>query len=227
VTVPTWLQLLSLVWIAASLLSAACIAADLFRRPQPMAIMALVWPLTALYWGPIGLAAYAGFGRAPARASPGGGHGHRRKEPPLWPSLLKGASHCGAGCALGDLAGEWLVFGAGLTLAGSVLWADFLADFALAYLLGVVFQFFSIAPMRGLGLADGLAAAVKADSISIAAFEIGMFAFMGVSHGLLVPGLTPASLTYWFMMQIAMMVGFLTSLPANALLLRLGWKEAM
>jgi hypothetical protein len=225
--VPAWLQLLSLFWIAASLLSAAAIAADLFHRPQPMAIMALVWPITALYWGPVALAAYAGFGRAPEQRSHGASRRHRGKRPGFWQSLLKGASHCGAGCALGDLGGEWLVFGAGLTLAGSVLWADFFADFVLAYLLGIVFQFLSIAPMRGLGLGEGLGAAVKADSISIAAFEIGMFAFMAISHGLLVPSLMPTSPSYWFMMQIAMMIGFLTSLPANALLLRLGWKEAM
>lgn len=107
-----------------------------------------------------------------------------------------------------------------------MLWADYLVDFVFAYLFGILFQFFSIAPMRGLGLRDGLIAAIKADTISIVAFEIGMFAWMGLAHRLF-PHLTPENGTYWFMMQIAMMVGFVTTYPANWLLVRSGVKEAM
>jgi hypothetical protein len=58
-------------------------------------------------------------------------------------------------------------------------------------------------------------------------FGCGMFASMAVSHGLPFPRLGPDHLDYWFMMQIAMMVGFLTTMPANALLVRAGLKEAM
>jgi hypothetical protein len=32
---------------------------------------------------------------------------------------------------------------------------------------------------------------------------------------------------FWFMMQIAMIAGFLTSLPANAWLILKGWKDKM
>jgi len=32
---------------------------------------------------------------------------------------------------------------------------------------------------------------------------------------------------FWFMMQIAMIAGFFTSLPANAWLIRKGWQEKM
>ena len=32
---------------------------------QKMPIMNVVWPLTALYWGPLGLIFYGWFGRAP------------------------------------------------------------------------------------------------------------------------------------------------------------------
>jgi len=34
-------------------------------RRQKMAIMDAVWPLTLLYWGPLGLPIYLWFGRAP------------------------------------------------------------------------------------------------------------------------------------------------------------------
>ena len=60
---------------------------------------------------------------------------------------------------------EWTVFLTGITLAGLALWLEYVADFLLAYLLGIALQRFSIAPLRGLGLKEGLIAAVKADTL--------------------------------------------------------------
>lgn len=40
------------------MLCAAVIAADLVRRPQRMAVMNPVWPINALYLGPVALWAY-------------------------------------------------------------------------------------------------------------------------------------------------------------------------
>ena len=53
-----------------------------------------------------------------------------------------------------------------------------------------------------------------------------MFAWMAFSHQVLFPRLEPVNATYWFMMQIAM-IGFVTTLPANALLVRTGIKQAI
>jgi hypothetical protein len=47
----------------------------------------------------------------------------------FWQTTFVGDSHCGAGRTVGDFAGEWLVFLTGLTVAGSVLWADYVIDF--------------------------------------------------------------------------------------------------
>lgn len=220
--VPSWLRILSILFIVSALLTTLLVILDLRARPQPMWIMNLVWPLTTLYMGPIGLWMYHGIGRAPTD----GGH-HHHDDPPLWQSALKGATHCGAGCAVGDLIGEWLVFFAALTVLGSTLLAKYAAGFLFAYVIGIFFQYFSIAPMRGLGLGEGIVAAVKADTLSLLAYEIGMFGWMAVSGVILLPGLEPTSWTYWFMMQVAMMLGLLTTMPVNAWLIRRGVKEAM
>jgi hypothetical protein len=37
----------------------------------------------------------------------------------------------------------------------------------------------------------------------------------------------PNMAVFWFMMQIAMMIGWATSYPANIWLIRKGWKEKM
>jgi hypothetical protein len=204
--------------MASVLLGAVCalgLAGAVIRRPQPMWIMNLVWPLSGLYAGPLVIWLYV---LTEARG---------RTKPPLWRSALVGTAHCGAGCALGDMIGDQLVFRLHLTLFGQPLYATFAAAFVLAYGFGIVFQFFAIAPMRHLGVAEGLIAAVKADTASLLAFEVGMFAWMALVQDVLAPGLTPDHWRYWAMMQVAMLLGVLTALPVNAWLIKAGVKEAM
>ncbi|HEX3831569.1 MAG TPA: DUF4396 domain-containing protein [Solirubrobacteraceae bacterium] len=140
-----------------------------------------------------------------------------------------GVSHCGAGCTLGDIVGAWLVFVVGWELLGLALPAEYIADFSLAFALGIVFQYFSIASMRGLGLRDGIIAAVKADALSLISFEVGLFGWMAVIQLVLFthPHLHPDHAAYWLLMQVGMILGFVTAYPVNVWLIRRGVKEAM
>lgn len=84
--------------------------------------------------------------------------------------------------------------------------------------------------MRGLSAGEGILASMRADTISIAAFQVGMYAWMALSRFAIFPEanrIQPNMAVYWFMMQIAMMVGWVTSYPANVWLIRRGWKEKM
>ena len=224
---PFWLSEAAVIFLSLSGILALVIATDiLFGRRQKMMVMNFVWPITALWSGPVGFYVYWTIGRQPHGHEHGENNGNGGK--PFWHSVLTGTSHCGAGCTVGDLAGEWIVFLGGLTLAGSVLWANYAVDFACAYLAGIVFQYYSIAPMRGLSGWPGIKAALKADTISLVAYEIGMFAWMGLTSQVFFhPHLEPTEAAYWFMMQVAMFVGFLTAYPANVWLIRKGLKEAM
>ncbi len=224
------LEALAFVYICLSIGAALLVLADIFLlgRRQPMGVMDAVWPLTMLYWGPLGLPFYFGFGRAaPARtpmSDPADGHG--RAETPMWRAVFKGAAHCGAGCALGDFAAEWIALGLGFVLFGSALAGRLTLSFVLAYAAGIVFQYFAIAPMQGLGLRAGVTAAIKADTLSLIAYEIGMFAWM-IYRAFAWPALQPADWSYWLMMQVAMVLGFATTYPVNWLLIRSGIKEKM
>jgi hypothetical protein len=224
---PFWLQILAVIHVILSMLAALLVTGDIFMngRRQKMAIMDAVWPLTTLYWGPLGLVFYLWFGRAAAmgREAPAV---HSRGETPMWQATFKGATHCGAGCALGDFVGEWLAFATGFALFGSVFAGKLVLAFLLAYLAGIVFQYFSVVPMRHLGFGQGVVAALKIDTLSIAAYEIGMFVVMGLT-ALVLPDLAPTTWTYWFMMQIAMVLGFATTYPVNWWLIRRGTKEKM
>jgi putative flippase GtrA len=93
----------------------------------------------------------------------------------------------------------------------------------------MVFQYFSIKPMRNLSPIQGIWAAIKADTFSISAFQLGMYGWMALVFFVLFPHphLHPNQPQYWFMMQVAMICGFVTSYPMNRLLIKMGWKEVM
>jgi hypothetical protein len=148
---------------------------------------------------------------------------------PRWVTMSIEVSHCGSGCVLGDVISEFAVFALGLTIAGLALGAEYIGDYIVALAFGIIFQYFAIAPMRGLGLKDGLTAAAKADFISLTAFEVGLFGWMAVMAFVLFPAhhLMPNSAAYWLLMQVGMMVGFFTSWPANVWLLKRGIKMPM
>ncbi len=83
--------------------------------------------------------------------------------------------------------------------------------------------------MRGLGLRDGVREALKADTLSLLSFEVGLFGVMAVMQLVLFtdPHLDAHHAAYWLLMQIGMIVGFLTAYPVNVWLIRRGIKEAM
>lgn len=226
---PGWLTVLAWITLALAFLSAAVILYDIFVRGyrQKMWIMEAVWPITALYLGPLGVIGYRRWGRP---SSPR--HQRQTGQQPDYGEPVSvgiGVSHCGAGCTLGDIIGEWAIFAAGVLLAGATLWPEYIADYTLAFTIGIAFQYFSIAPMRGLGFRDGIIAALKADTLSLTAFEVGLFGWMALTYFVLFPAphLKPDQPAYWLLMQIGMTIGFLTSYPANVWLIRRGIKEAM
>jgi hypothetical protein len=217
---PTWLTVLAWIYLAICFGCAAVIVYDIFvnGRRQPMGVMNAVFPITALYFGPLALAFYWRWGRA--------GLGKK----PWWAMMATEVSHCGSGCVLGDVISEFAIFALALTIAGSTLAAEYVGDYVLALAFGIVFQYFAIAPMRGLGLKDGLQAAAKADFISLTFFEVGLFGWMAVMTFVLFPAphnLAPSSASFWLLMQTGMIVGYATSWPANVWLVSRGIKVPM
>jgi hypothetical protein len=233
--IPAWLHALSIASLLLALACAVAIAADVFRHPQHMWIMNLVWPIAALFGSVFALAGYFKYGRL-------GTHHKMAGQPkkPFAASVGEGATHCGAGCTLGDICAEALAYAfpavavwfGWQTLFSEKMFAVWILDFILAFAFGIVFQYFAIAPMRGLSFWPGVKAALKADTLSLTAWQVGMYGFMAIAQfylfrRLLGVTLEPDSAEFWFMMQIAMIAGFFTSYPVNWWLIRAGIKEAM
>lgn len=233
-TVPTWLHLLASISLGLAALCALIIALDIVHgHRQNMWIMNMVWPITALWAGPLALIAYFKVGRLATRAQVEAARARDEQPPskakPFWESVGVGVTHCGAGCTLGDLAAEWLVVLVPITLFGQHVFGTWALDFVLALLIGIAFQYFTIAPMRDLSVGKGIVAALKADTLSLTAWQVGMYGWMALALFVFYSeaALPKSGPTFWFMMQIAMICGFLTSYPVNWWLLRKGLKEAM
>jgi hypothetical protein len=234
--VPAWLTVVAWVYLSVCFCCAGIITYDIAvdHRRQPMGVMNFVYPITALYFGPFALAFYWRWGRAvPRTATPPmsmSRAGVSRAARPWWVTMAVEVSHCGSGCVLGDVISEFVIFWLAITIAGATLGAEYVGDYVLALAFGIVFQYFAIAPMRGLGLKDGLIAAAKADFISLTAFEAGLFGWMAVMAFVLFPAphqLMPNSAAFWLLMQVGMIIGFATSWPANVWLVNRGIKVPM
>jgi hypothetical protein len=138
-------------------------------------------------------------------------------------------THCGSGCTLGDLLAEGVVLTlVPLTLFGQRIFAAWVVDYAAAFLFGIAFQYFTITPMKHLSPAQGLAAALKADTLTVTAWQVGMYGWMAIASFLIFGReLDKADPVFWFMMQLAMLAGFATSYPVSWWLVRVGIKEQM
>jgi hypothetical protein len=204
---PHWFELLAWAALGLGFASALVIAADIFLlgNRQHMAIMNLVFPLTALYMGPVALWLYLSRGR---RMSHKQMHAKPMMEREARDSWWQVAWMIGATAELGP---------------------EYILDLPLAWIFGILFQYFAIAPLRGqVGELAPLWDAIKSDTLSVLSFEVGLFGWMAIVHYVIwQPPLPIDSSSYWFMMQIGMILGFLTSWPVNRWLLRKGVKEPM
>ena len=215
------LEIIAWIFVLLGVATGLAILRDVMRHPQPMQIMNVTWPVNGLFTPVFGWWVYKKLGRPDAEA---GGH----TDKPFPQSVLVGVTHCAGGCVLGDSIAAPVVSAIGFTIAGSLLLGHFAGEFIAAYLFGIAFQ---MLPMMSMGESNPLRAfinAIKADTLSLVAFEIGMFGFIALSFKVLLPEEPHvASATFWFMMQIAMIIGFATAYPANWWLIKRGIKHGM
>lgn len=186
--VPAWLTAVAWVWVAACLLSAAWIARDIHARGRrrPASTLDVVWPVSALYLGPVAAAL------------------HRRWDRPRsTPATAAGALAGGAASALAHLVGVPLVILTGLRIAGIDLWPMILVIAAIAIALLAASE--AVAGRR-------VAAAVALAAVTVLAFDVGMGGWMLLLH--FTDNMPSAGhIAFWFLMQLGVVAGTLTALP--------------
>lgn len=152
--------------------------------------------------------------------------------------LLLATLHCGTACTIGDIVAEWLAFLVPAVavafgwhwLFGEMIFAVWVLDYLLAYAFGIAFQYFTIKPMRDLSVSEGYVAALKADTLSLTAWQVGLYGTVAIAKFWLFERVFAAplarnSVEFWFVMQAAMLAGFITGAPVNVWLIKIGRKE--
>ena len=198
---------LVLLWVAVSLASVGALWLDLRRENASLpSMMKLVWTLTVLYSGVLGLAVYWYSGR---RQIP---------EDTFLRRGMRSTAHCYSGCGVGEVLGVTLA--AGILLLNTVGVAA--TTFAFAYTFGLAF---TIGPLlqEGVGLREAIADAVYSESGSIVAMET-----VAIGSDIYLAGeATMGEPVFWASLAVSLSLGFLAAYPINLGLLRLGVKEGM
>lgn len=211
--VPDWLTPIAWIYIALALLGAAAIALDIYGRHRRHSTVAeeAVWVASALYLGPFALPLYARHGRTPARAASGAvptGRGHHS------PTAVAGLPGGGAS-AIAHLIGVPLVLASGLTIAGIDLWVMIIVIGVLA--MALLFAYERAASGRGRALPVSTAAVAAV--LTVLAFDVGMGGWMLLLH--FNEFMPPASEgSFWFLMQVGIVLGLLTAYPVVGWLAR-------
>lgn len=228
------LHIISIFFVLSGILCLLFILFHIYlHRRQNMKIMEAVWPLTGLWANWIGLITYLKLGKSRKSGKPMDMSMPAIKmdmpSRPKWQTITLSTLHCGAGCTLADLIGESFTSFVPVYIGGSLLAGQWILDYVLALLIGIYFQYAAIRPMENLPRWAVIKKAFKIDFFSLTAWQIGMYGWMAIlmfgifrNHPL-----AHNSWAFWFMMQIAMFFGFLTSWPANWILIKLGIKKGM
>lgn len=204
-----WLSLPQVLvgWLIVDALCVAVVVADLRRNNAFLGnLMKVVWTLTVLYSGPIGLAIYWYTGRGQiARDS-------------LWRKSFRSTAHCYSGCGAGEIVGVVVTAGV-LSLHGLVVTVS---TFLLAYTFGYAL---TVGPLLQSGekLKTALWDAFVSDTASITFMEvsaIGVARFLGGEATLGEP-------LFWGALILSLSVGFFVALPVNVFLIHSGFKEGM
>lgn len=215
------LEIVSWVFVSLGFFCAIWLYIDInMGRYQSVPIMNIAWPITGLYLGPIGVWFY--YKHARASLEPMSHEMQLQHNSISLKDIFLSCTHCGSGCVLGDIVAETLVYWIGIQFFGAFLWASFFFDYGFAFLFGLAFQYYNIIHKYKDNIGKGIWATVKADFFSLTFFEIGLFGWMLASYYMFGDELSPSSITYWFMMQVGMALGFVTTFPVNYLLIK--WK---
>ncbi|WP_242623455.1 DUF4396 domain-containing protein [Pseudonocardia sediminis] len=205
---PGWVTPVAWIYLVVAVVSAVAILGDLYLlgHRQPSRSMEVVWPVTALYLGPLAVWAYARWGRT--------GNSPTAQTDAVAPATTVTAGlPGGAASVLAHLVGVPLVAVTGWTIAGLGMWAMIAVIAAIA--LALLF-FFELSSRAAASASPGTGSTVRRAGmvavVTILAFDVGMVGWMVVLHvGTLMP---PASeISFVLLMQIGVVLGLATAYP--------------
>lgn len=225
---PTWLVVLSWVVLIVGLVSTVVIVVDLFvlRYRQPAKVMEIVWPTTALYFGPAAVLTYRQWGRPQSPLWL-----ERHRTPPRRPrhaATTIETLHCATHCVLGAIIATVVVFGLSLEMFGKRLWPEFVGDYLAAVTVGLMFRYFTEAGTGGRRAWAAIRRFLRGDLLSVSVFEFALLGWLALMELMVFhETLHPDSPVFWFIVQIGLIIGFFAAWPPTLWLIRRGAKAEL
>lgn len=192
-------------WWVLTAASVVFVAVDIWRITPEANTLKWAFIILTVFTGPFGAFFYVLGCREPLRGT------HEEYVATRWRQVLGSTMHCAAGDGLG------IVVGAAL---GSVLATTFWTDFALEYVLGfgfgwLFFQAFAMRSMAGGSYPTSLRMTFLPEFLSMNVLMAGMQLVMAIVMSLSTETHHPSQPGFWFMMSMALLVGFVVAYPMN------------
>lgn len=193
-----------LLWFILTGLSVVFVAWDIRTTPESP-VLKWGFVLVTLYTGPVGAFLYVLGCREPLMGT------HERYVATAWRQVLGSTMHCVAGDGVGILAGA---------VIASVLLLSAAADIALEYVLGfgfgwMIFQALFMKNSMGGSYAEALRKTFLAELLSMNGLMAGMVALTSVAKANVPGSDSPLSPTFWFIMSMGLLTGFVVAYPIN------------
>ncbi|MGV8998594.1 MAG: DUF4396 domain-containing protein [Parvibaculaceae bacterium] len=193
-----------MLWFLLTTMSVAFVAIDIRSAPESPTLKWGFILLTA-YTGPIGAFLYVLGCREPLPGL------HERYVAARWRQVLGSTMHCVAGDGIGILVGA---------VISSIFALHGLSEMPLEYILGfafgwTVFQALFMRDMAGGSYARSLSSTFIPELLSMNLLMAGMLPTMVILRSELASATNPVSPVFWFVMSMALLVGFIVAYPMN------------
>ena len=194
-----------LLWWILTAPSVLFVTIDIWRTTPESKVLKWAFVILTAFTGPLGAFFYVLGCREPLKGT------HEQYVSARWRQVLGSTMHCVAGDGVGIIAGA--AIGAGLAIS---FWPDFLLEYMLGFGFGwAFFQAFAMRDMAGGSYLASLKMTFLPELLSMNLLMAGMLlaSRIGMSH--VAHGEDPARPQFWFIMSMALIVGFVCAYPIN------------
>lgn len=203
-------------WFALTALSVAFVVIDIPKTPES-GVLKWAFVILVIFTGPLGAFFYVLGCREPLKGT------HAEYVSVRWRQVLGSTMHCAAGDGLGIFAGA---------VIGAVMHLSPWSDLGLEYLLGFsfgwgYFQAFAMKDMVGGSYTRSLKETFIPELLSMNLLMAGMVPTMRFLMPRIEGANDPTTPAFWFVMSMALIVGFALAYPMNWWLVARNMKHGM
>jgi len=194
-----------LMWWILTVPSFLFVTVDIWRTTPESPVLKWAFVILTAFTGPLGAFFYVLGCREPLSGT------HEQYVAARWRQVLGSTMHCVAGDGIGIIAGAAI----GALLAMS-FWPDFLLEYVLGFGFGwAFFQAFAMRGEAGGSYTESLKKTFLPEMLSMNLLMSGMILTARIAMHYVPGGSDPAGPRFWFIVSMALSVGFVCAYPIN------------